>query len=130
MSDYVAYITPKLGLRLHGGYNKFKGKIFDDYVSFLPVRAGVQGFIYQDLIFAFAEGGIATYKSSNPGSSRTKFSWAIGGGYNQHINEKKTQFIQTSAWFNFFKHNEYLNYTWFNLRVAYGFSFGKRPPKE
>jgi hypothetical protein len=128
--EYALNFAPKVGIRLHAGYNKFKGKIFDEYVSFLPVRAGVQGFIYQDIFFAFAEGGIATYKSSNPTPALTKFSWAAGLGYNQYIDQKRKQLIQTSVYFNYFKHNTYLNYTWFNIRVAYGLSFGRKQAKE
>jgi hypothetical protein len=122
--NYILHVSPKIGLRLNAGYNRFNGKFFDDYVSFLPIRAGVQSFIYQNVFFAFADGGVATYKSSNPEPSLTKFSWAAGLGLNKPLNEKGSQLIQTTAWFNFYKHSQYLNYTWFNIRVAYGFSIG------
>src|SRR5688572_23336030 len=49
--DYVLKFSAIFGLKLSGGYNKFNGKYYDDYVSFLPVRAGLQAFLYEDLIF-------------------------------------------------------------------------------
>lgn len=127
--EYVAKFSDMFAVRVSGAYNKFKGSYYDDYVSFLPIRAGGQAFIYQDIIFLYAEGGIATYKSSNPDPALTKFSWAVGTGYRQALTN--SQFLQFSAWFNYFKHNPHLNYTWFNFSVAYGLAFGKKnAPKE
>lgn len=126
--EYVAKFSSVIGVRVSAGYNKFKGKVYNDYVSFLPIRAGVQAFIYQDIFFIYTEGGIATYKSSNPDPALTKFSWAIGTGYRQSLNN--SQFLQFSAWFNYFRHNPNLTYTWFNFRAAYGFSFGKKNKLE
>jgi hypothetical protein len=127
--EYVAKFSPVVGIRLSGGYNRFNGKFYDDHVSFLRARAGFQAHLYQDIFFVFAEGGIATFKSSNPDPALTKFSWAAGAGYRQPLN--KGQFLQFSAWFNYFRHNPNLTYTWFNFRAAYGLSFGKKNnPKE
>jgi hypothetical protein len=131
--EYVAKLNSIIGIRLSGGYNKFKGKYYEDYVSFLPIRAGIQAFLYQDLLFAFMEGGIANYKAST-GTEKTGPSFSIGAGYRQAIAEN--QFIQFSTYFNYNKYKGdppggNLNYTWFNFRVAYGLSFGKKnTPKE
>jgi hypothetical protein len=128
--EYVAKFSQVIGARVSIAYNKFRDKADEQrYVSFLPVRAGVQAFIYQDIFFVYAEGGIATYKSSNPDPALTKFSWSLGTGYRQPL--AQNQFLQFSAWFNYFKHNPNLTYTWFNFGVAYGLSFGKKnAPKE
>ena len=122
--EYALHFTPKIGVMISTGYNKFKGTYYDDYVSFYTLRTGLQSYIYQDLFFVFADGGIATYRSSNPAPALTKFSWSAGVGYRQTLTPK--QFLQFSARFNYFRHNPNLTYTWFNFRVAYGFSFGKK----
>jgi hypothetical protein len=128
--NYTLHLSDKFGIRLHAGYNKFNAKIKGDYVSFLPLRAGLQAFIYKDIFFVFAEGGVATFNDSTPEDPLSKFSWAAGLGRNIPLNEKGNQYIQTSACFNFFKHGQYLNYTWFNLRAAYGLSWGKKKNQE
>ena len=126
--EYVTRFNDKIGIRLAGGYNKFKGSYYDDYVSFLPVRIGVHAFLSQDVIFSFAEAGIANYKAST-GTKKTGPSFGIGAGYRQAIADN--QFIQFSAIFNLYRYKGNspagsFNYTWFNFRVAYGFSFGKK----
>jgi len=131
--EYIANLNSIIGIRLSSGYNKFKGKYYDDYVSFLPIRAGVQAFVYEDLLFAFIEGGIANYKAST-GTEKTGPSFSIGAGYRQPI--AQNQFIQFSTYFNYYRYKGDppggdFNYTWFNFRVAYGLSFGKKnKPKE
>jgi hypothetical protein len=125
--DYVAKFS-SIGVRVSGGYNKFKGKVYDDYVSFLPIRAGVQAFLADDLIFVYGEGGIAKFKAST-GTEKTDPSFSFGAGRRQPIGGD--QFIQLSVYFNYYKYKGDppggdLNYTWFNFRVAYGFSFGKK----
>jgi len=131
--EYVAKLSDIFGIRLSAGYNKFKGKVYDDYVSFLPVRAGVQAFVYEDLIFFFIEGGVAKFKAST-GTEKTGPSFDLGAGY--RIPLTNNQFIQLSAYFNYYRYKGDppggdLNYTWFNFRVAYGLSFGKKnAPKE
>ena len=131
--EYVAKFSDIFGIRLSSGYNKFKGKVYDDFVSFLPVRAGVQAFVYEDLIFVFTEAGIANYKAST-GTEKTGPSFDIGAGYRLPI--ANSQFVQLSAYFNFYRYKGDppggdFNYTWFNFRVAYGLSFGKKnTPKE
>lgn len=126
--EYVAKLSDKIGLRLAGGYNKFKGSYYDDYVSFLPIRIGVQAFLYQDMIFSFAEAGMVNYKAST-GTKKTGPSFGLGAGYRQSIADN--QFLQFSAIFNLYRFQRAnsggdFNYTWFNFRVAYGISFGKK----
>jgi hypothetical protein len=131
--EYVAQLSEKIGIRLSGGYNKFNGRYYDDYVSFLPIRIGVQAFVFEELIFAFTEAGIAKYKASS-GTEKTGPSLSFGAGYRQPLSGR--QFIQTSVYFNYYKYKGDppggdLNYTWFNFRIAYGFSFGNtRKSKE
>lgn len=126
--EYVAKFS-SLGIRIASGYNKFNGRVYDDYVSFFSIRGGLQAFFYQDIFFLYTEGGTSTYRSSNPDPALTKFSWAIGAGYRQTLTQN--QFLQFSSCFNHFRHNPNLTYTWFNFRVAYGFSFGqKKETKE
>lgn len=130
--EYVAKISSKLGIRLSSGYNKFNDKYDDGWVSFLPFRAGIQGFIYEDLIFVFGEAGIANYKAST-GTNKTGPSFAIGAGYRLPI--ANSQFIQLSSYFNFYRYKGDppggdFNYTWFNFRAAYGLSFRKKNKSE
>lgn len=130
--EYVIKFSDRLGARLYGGYNRFNDKNYPDaYVSFLPVRAGIQGFVYEDVLFVFADGGIANYKSSTD-TKKTGPSFGIGAGHRLPIG--KSQFVQTSAWFNYYRLEvppfTNLKYTWFNFRVAYGFSFGKKNEPE
>jgi len=131
--EYVAKLSDIFGIRLSAGYNKFKGKVYDDYVSFLPIRAGVQAFVFEDVIFFFIEGGVAKFKAST-GTEKTGPSFDIGAGYRVPLTYN--QFIQLSGYFNYYRYKGDppggdLNYTWFNFRVAYGLSFGKKnTPKE
>jgi hypothetical protein len=131
--DYVAKFSSVIGVRVSAGYNKFKGKVYDDYVSFLPIRAGVQAFLAEDLIFVYGEGGVAKFNAST-GTEKTGPSFSFGAGGRQPIGNN--QFVQFSVYFNYYKYKGDppggdLNYTWFNFRVAYGLSFGKKnTPKE
>ena len=127
--EYIARFSSAVGIRLSGGYNRFNGKYFDDYVSFLAGRAGLHVFVYQDLLFVFAEAGIATYKSSNPDPALTRFSWAAGAGYYLYLGEKKHS-LQMSAFFNYFRHNPNLTYTWIDIRAAYCFSWGDKKKQK
>ncbi len=131
--DYVAKFSSVIGVRVSAGYNKFKGKVYDDYVSFLPIRGGVQAFLAEDLIFIYGEGGVAKFKAST-GTEKTGPSFSFGAGRRQPIGSN--HFIQLSVYFNYYKYKGDppggdLNYTWFNFRAAYGLSFGKKnKPKE
>jgi hypothetical protein len=128
--NYTLHLSDKVGIRLHAGYNRFNANIPGDYVSFLPLRAGLQAFVYKDIFFVFAEGGVTTFNDSTPEDPLSKFSWAAGLGRNIPLDEKGKSFIQVSACFNFYKHRQYSNYTWFNLRAAYGLSWGKKKIQE
>ena len=126
--EYVARLNEIFGIRLAGGYNRFNGKTYDGYVSFLPLRTGLQYFLYRDIFYMHTDIGIARYSASS-GTKKTGPYLAIGAGFRQSL--LNDQFIQFSSYFNFYKLSvdppgDDLNYTWFNLRVAYGFSFGKK----
>lgn len=115
-------LSNHFGIRGSVGYNYFKGKYFvDDYVSFLPIRAGVQGYLAPE-IFVSGEAGIAVYGDSN-NESKTGFSYGLGAGYRIPLHKKK--FVQLSGNYNYFRHSSFLNYTWFQLRAAFGFSLIK-----
>jgi len=130
-ADYQIKFNAPVGLQFHIGYSHFKNKVLsNDVVNFLPVRAGVVGFLYQDVIFIFADAGISHYSASS-GTKQNGFSFGIGPGYKLYFNPDKKQFLQLSAYFNL--HHFYsnysggYNYTWFNIRAAYGLSFSKKP---
>lgn len=130
--EYVAKFSDKIGIRVSGGYNKFKGKYYDDYVSFLPIRAGVQAFLYEDLIYLYGEGGVTKFKAST-GTEKTGPSFSFGVGDRLPIGAN--QFIQLSVYFNYYKYKGDppggdLNYTWFNFRAAYGFSLSRKSTVE
>jgi hypothetical protein len=130
--EYVAKFSPLIGIRLAGGYNRFNGKT-SSFVSFFPIRVGLQAFVSDDMIFFFADGGVADFKAGS-GTEKSDPSFGIGAGYRLPV--AGSQFAQFSAWFNFFRlkvdpPGEDINYTWFNFRAAYGLSFGKKNnPKE
>ena len=129
--DYQLKLSVPVGLQIHAGYIKFSDKNYSDtWVSFVPIRLGIVGFIYQDLIFAFVDAGISHYHASTT-TKQNGFSFGLGGGYKLFFNPDKKQFVQLSAYYNLhnFKRDitsQNYNYTWFNIRAAYGLSFGKR----
>jgi len=132
--DYQVKISAHIGAQFHLGYIKFGDKEFtNSWVTFLPIRAGIVGYVYEDVIFVFADAGISHFHDAND-DSQTGFSFGAGGGYKLYFNPDKKQMVQFSAYFNL--HNftrpmvQSINYTWFNIRVAYGASFGKKSTIE
>ena len=126
--EYVYKFSPKIGARLYTGFSRFNGKTYDGFVAFWPIRAGIQAFIYEDVIFIYADGGISNYSAST-GTKQTGPSFGFGAGYRQFLS--KHQFIQVSAYFNYHKFKKALfsqnyNYTWINFRVAYGLNWGRK----
>ncbi len=120
--EYINRFSQQIGFRGTVGYNYFKGKYFNNHVSFLPVRIGLQSFLSTN-VFVLADAGIVAYNDNN-NDSKTGFSYSVGAGYNIPLDTKK--FVQLSANYNFFRYASYLNYTWFNFRAAYSLSWGKR----
>ena len=56
--DYTAKFALPIGAHIHIGYTHFTNKNFtDEQLSFMPVRAGLTGFIFQDQIFVTADAG-------------------------------------------------------------------------
>ncbi len=126
--EYTAKFSPVVSARFATGYNKFNAKSGSGFISFLPIRAGIQTFIFEQSIFIYGEGGIVEFKGGT-GTNTNGPSFGLGGGYRQPLD--KGQYIQFSAYFNFFRlkvdvTREELNYTWFNFRGAYGFSWGRK----
>jgi hypothetical protein len=126
--EYTMQLSERLGARFYGGYDRFKGKYFaDDIVSFLPVRAGLQGFIFEDIFSVYGEAGIAAFHAKSSGSQNTNFSFALGAAYRLPLNQ---QFVQVSGYYNFYRYSEHLDYTWYNLRIAFGLNLGHKKALE
>lgn len=126
-AEYANRFSKNVGARAYLAYHYFKGKYFDDHISFLPARGGIQAFL-GELLLIYAEAGIASYHDSN-NTSESGFSYALGAGYRIPLGLGK-QYAQISAYYNFFRFNENLTYTWFNIRLAYGLNFGKKNTAE
>jgi hypothetical protein len=128
--DYQMKFKSPLGIQLHVGYNHFNNKeVANDIVNLTPVRAGIVYFLYQDAIFIFVDAGVSHYSASN-GTKQNGFSFGFGPGYKLYFSSTTKQFVQFSAYYNlhhfYSKYTGGYNYTWFNIRAAYGISFGKR----
>jgi hypothetical protein len=133
--EYNIKITGPLGAQFHIGYQSFTSKSNSSQeVTFLPIRLGLIAFVYQDLIFVSADAGTSHYYSPSTGTKQDGFTFGAGAGYRILIN--KNQFVQVSGYYNrhhFKKTQPFLqeyNYNWFNLRAAYGLSWGKKIRKE
>jgi hypothetical protein len=128
--QYQAKFNGPLGVQVHIGYSHFTNKaVSDEYVDFLPVRIGFIYFLYQDIIFVSADGGVSRYSASS-GTKQNGFTFGFGPGYKLYFNPTSKQFVQFSAYYNlhhfYSKYTGGYNYTWFNIRAAYGISFSKR----
>lgn len=130
--QYQIKFNAPVALQLHAGYSHFKDG-FGGKVNFLPIRAGVVGYLYQDILYVYTDAGISHYQSPTTTTKQNGFSFGFGGGYRQKLGV--SQFLQFSTYYNL--HNFKLaatsqnyNYTWFNIRAAYGFSFGRKSKKD
>jgi hypothetical protein len=132
--NYEAKFQIPVGIRFHIGYIKFSDEgITNSWVSFLPIRGGLAGYIYEDLIFVFVEAGVSRYRASTT-TKQNGFSFGGGVGYKLYFNLDKKQFVQVSASYNLhnFKTGQFgqdYNYTWFSIGAAYGISLGKKSNK-
>lgn len=132
--QYQLKFSDRIAAQLHIGYSGFSNKHDDNQkVSFLPVRLGAVAFIYQDIIFVSADAGVSHYHSPSTLTNQTGFSFGAGTGYRYLIGNG--QFIQISGYYNMhnFKREDTgqdYNYNWFNIRAAYGLSWGKGKKKE
>lgn len=128
--EYQAKFRAPIAIQVHVGYSHFSNKVLsNDKVSFLPVRIGLAGFVYKDLFFISADAGISHFSASTE-TRQTGFSLGMGPGCKFYLNAESKQFFQFSAYYNVHNYrqksggNSYnYNYTWFNVRAAYGFSF-------
>jgi hypothetical protein len=121
--DYTNKFSENVGIRASAGYTHFQHKIVNEsHISFIPVRAGLQGFI-GNVFFVYGEAGIGFYKTGF--SDGSKFSYAFGMGYNAHFGLNK-QYVEVSAFYNSIPLGANTLYRWFNLRLAYGFNLGKK----
>ena len=134
--EYMVKFNAPVGIQFHFGYSGFPNKFYSNSkISFLPVRLGLVGFIYQDLIFVSADAGISHYHSPSTVTDQNGFSFGAGGGYKLFFDPEKKQFVQLSAYFNMhnFRNDTFgqnYNYGWFNIRAAYGLSWGKKIKTE
>jgi hypothetical protein len=118
---------------MHAGYISFTSKYdADSKITFLPIRLGLQAFVYEDLIFVFADAGTSHYYSPTSGTNQNGFTFGAGFGYRYLISSG--QFLQLSGYYNLhnFKRketNQDYNYNWFSIRAAYGLSWGKGKKK-
>jgi hypothetical protein len=126
--EYQAKFRAPIAIHFHAGYSHFSNKVLsDDKVDFLPIRIGVAGFIYKDQLFISADAGVSHFSAST-GTNQTGFSFGIGPGFKFYLNPESKQFLQLSAYYNLHNYDsktsgQNYSYTWFNIRVAYGFSF-------
>lgn len=130
--QYQVKFKGPIGAQLHVGYNQFSNSVLNrSTVSFLPVRAGVVGYVFKDLAFVYADAGISRYSASSSGTKQGDFTWGAGAGYRVLISGK--QFAQLSVHYNSHRFNrrhtqssDYdFNYNWMSIRLAYGISWGK-----
>lgn len=132
--QYQLKFSAPVAVQLHVGYSSFTNKVYSDQrVSFLPVRLGAVGFVYQDIFFVYADAGISQYHSKSGDPDRSGFSFGAGVGYKQSLDNG--QFLQFSAYYNLNKFKRetpgyYYKYNWFNIRAAYGLLWGKGRNRE
>lgn len=123
--EYETMVTDVLGIRGSLGHSYFKSKlIYDDSrnVSLIPLRAGVQVHIIPAL-FVLGDGGVAFFADNNK-VNKTGLSYGVGAGFRIPLNA--TQFLQFSGSYNYLKYDHSFNYTWFNVGVLVGLSFGNK----
>jgi hypothetical protein len=133
----LAYLLPlseKIGIHIHGGYNQFTGKSGSDKIDFLSARAGLTGFIYEDVIFAFADVGTIHYHS-NYTDKGNGISVGVGGGSRFLIGP--SQFMQLSISYNpsTIHYNRLgqsysSRYDWLTIRAAFGLLFKRKEIPE
>jgi hypothetical protein len=124
--EYTGQFSEHLGARVYVGYDRFKGKYFaEDVVSFLPVRAGLQGFVYKDIFSVFAEAGVASFHAKSTEIHNSNFTYALGVAYRMPLGQSK-QFLQVSGAYDYYRYSDQFHYSWYNIRLAYGLGFGRK----
>lgn len=128
-AEYTVPLSASTHIRIMTGLEGTQPGIYIDSVRWagrtddfwvVPVRIGVQQFLYEDRFFIFAEPGIAIGFFPFFEGSKTKInlSYAFGGAYRVPL--KKNKYIQTGLSFNRNHYNEQIRFSWVSLRVAYG----------
>jgi hypothetical protein len=128
---YLFQFSERIGIHLHGGYNQFTGKSGgSSKIDFLSARAGLTGFIFEDVIFAFADVGTTSYHSKYTGSKENGISVGVGGGCRFLTGDH--QFMQLSISYNpssihFDQLGQSYNnrYDWLTIKAAFGLLFKK-----
>jgi hypothetical protein len=105
---------------------------FNSYGTYvvIPLRAGLQRFIYNEEAFVFAEigAGIGFFPQDNTGETNTRVnpSYALGAGYRYHFNERR--YLQGSLSYNRnpYKSSLPFSLSWMLFKVAYGIQWGNK----
>lgn len=99
----------------------------DDF-NLIPLRAGVQHFVYNDKVFLYAETGAGIgffpYDLTGEGHTKVNLSYAAGGGYNFRLKERN--YLQGSLNISRNHYNSEVKFTWLTLRVTYGINWNKK----
>ncbi|MDQ3277581.1 MAG: hypothetical protein M3Q06_04605 [Bacteroidota bacterium] len=103
---------------------------YDAYVV-IPLRIGLQRYIHEQRAFVFGETGAGIgffpYDKTGETNTRVNLSYALGGGYRHHFNERN--YLQASLSYNRnpYKRSLPFSFSWVLFRVAYGLTWsGKK----
>jgi hypothetical protein len=103
---------------------------FYDSYAVIPFRVGLQRYIHGESAFVFAETGIGMgffpHDKTGETNTRVNISYAFGGGYRHHLNERR--YLQASLSYNRnpYKSSLPFSFSWMLLRVAYGLKWGNK----
>lgn len=117
--------TGSINYRERGTPSAFNS--YDAYVV-IPVRVGLQRYLHEESAFVFAETGAGIgffpYDKTGETTTRVNISYALGGGYRYHLNDRK--YLQASLSYNRNPYKSTLPFSlsWVLLKVAYGLKWG------
>jgi hypothetical protein len=128
--QYQLKFSAPIAIQLNADYLLFGNKSYSgEKLHFFPVRLGLAGFLYRDILFVAVDGGISHFHSTASGSNL--IGYTVNGGIGYMYTIGNNQFMQMNLYYavNHFKSktsNSNLRYNWFTIRASYGLSFGKR----
>ena len=133
--EYAALLFPKTDFRLSAGIEGTQPQLFDERGNYLayddylvvPLRAGLQQYVYADQAFVFAETGVGIgffpFDYTSQTDTRVGWSYALGGSYRFAFNDRK--YLQTSLTFSSNPYADF-KFSWITLRAAYGLKWGNK----